>query len=95
MLRKLFRSISREEDGGIDIGNILLLAIGLIFIAVGFIIYPVILDGVEQVLDAPTIDSYTGLGPVASVAPLIVLIGFVTAGVVTGFFGLRNIIRGR
>jgi len=93
MLRRFFKEFKREE-GAINIGNILLLAIALIFIAVGFIIYPVVMDGVEQVLDAPTIDSYTGLGPVASVAPLIVLIGFIAAGVITGFFGIRNIMKG-
>jgi len=62
-------------------------------IAVGFIIYPVVMDGVDAVLDAPTIDSYTGLGPVAAVAPLITLIGFVAAGVITGFFGIKNIMK--
>jgi len=85
------KAVFRVEVGGINIGNILMLGIGMIFIAVGFIVYPIVLDGIVEVLNSDSIDIYTGLEPVAKVVPLIVLIGFVSAGVVTGFFGVKNI----
>ena len=86
----------RKEDGSIDVGNIMMLGIAMIFIAVGFIIYPVILEGTDAINDwtSPsgntTLDDFTGLESVNGVVPLIVLIGFVSAGVITGFFGVKN-----
>lgn len=91
------KAVFRVEVGDINIGNILMLGIGMIFIAVGFVIYPVILEGTDAILDYTsssgnfTDESFTGLMPVTKVVPLIVLIGFVSAGVVTGFFGIKNI----
>jgi len=99
MLRKFFKSL-RREDGGIDIGNLLLLGLAMIFIAVGFIVYPIILEGTDEILNWTgttgnvTLADFTGLEPVTSVAPLIVLIGFIAAGVITGFFGIKNLMKG-
>jgi hypothetical protein len=63
----------------------------LIFIAVALIIFPVVLDGVSGALDsAYASSSYTGLTAILSVTPLIVLVAFVTGGVVAGFFGIKG-----
>jgi len=89
----------RREDGGINIGNLVMLGLAMVFIAVGFIIYPIILEGTDEILawTSPsgnfTLDDFTGLEPVTSVAPLIVLIGFIAAGIITGFFGIKNIMK--
>ena len=34
--------------------------------------------------------SYTGLEAILKIAPLIVLVAFITAGVVSGFFGIKS-----
>ena len=69
--------------------------IGIIFIAVGLIIFPVVLDGIASVLHgtagAGLSSSYTGLGPILRVTPLIVLIAFISAGAISGFFGIRKL----
>lgn len=76
--------------------GLLMLAVGVIFIAVGLIIFPVVLDGVSSVVHGSgsgISSSYTGLSAVILVTPLLVLIAFTTAAVVTGFFGVKNISR--
>lgn len=93
--REFLTGLVRKEDGGINIAGIMMMGIAMIFIAVGFIIYPVILEGTDAIGDwtSPsgntTLDDFTGLESVNDVVPLIVLIGFVSAGVITGFFGVR------
>ena len=72
--------------------SLILLGIGMIFIAVGLIIFPVILESVCVVLDGDNegiAAAYTGLEPILLVTPLIVLIAFITAGVIAGFFGIK------
>lgn len=74
--------------------SLLMLAIGIIFIAVGLIIFPVVLDGVSSVVHgdgAGISSSYTGLSAVVGVVPLLVLIAFVSAAVISGFFGVKNL----
>lgn len=76
--------------------SLLMLGIGVIFIAVGLIIFPVVLDGVSSVLHgggAGISLSYTGLSAVVGVTPLLVLIAFTSAAVISGFFGVKNITR--
>ncbi len=78
--------------------SLLMLAIGIIFIAVGLIIFPVVLDGTSTVLHGGGngIDSaYTGLSAVIGVVPLLVLIAFVSAAVISGFFGVKGLAGGR
>jgi len=78
----------------LDLGNLILLAISMIFIAVGFIIMPVMLDGLASVLtgDGTGINAaYVGLEAIILVTPLIVLIAFVSAAVFSGFMGIKSI----
>ena len=86
--------------GSVNPGSLLMLAIGLIFIAVGLIIFPVVLDGVSSILAPDSIgtgisSSYTGLKAVLEVTPLLVLISFISAAVITGFFGVKGLSGGR
>jgi hypothetical protein len=74
--------------------SLLMLAIGVIFIAVGLIIFPVVLDGTSSVLHGSGLgisSTYTGLSAVVGVVPLLVLIAFTTASVVSGFFGVKGL----
>lgn len=82
------------QRGSIDIAALMMLGIGMIFIAVGFIIFPVVIDGTDEVLNHANIANYTGLADVTAVAPLIVLVGFIAAGIITGFFGVKKLTRG-
>lgn len=82
------------EAAKLDLGSMLLLGLSLIFIAIGLIILPVALDGICTVFhnDGSYLSSsYTGLGPILRVTPLLILISFVAGAVITGFFGLKRI----
>jgi predicted PurR-regulated permease PerM len=79
--------------GNLSPGNLMLLAIGMIFIAVGLIIYPVIMDAIASVL-CGGITGYTGLEPILLVTPLIVLVAFIAGGIITGFFGIKSMAKG-
>jgi len=79
----------RSGEGSLNPASLMMLGIGLIFIAVALIIFPVVLDGVATAMDSTSIATYTGLESILKVTPLIVLTAFLTGGVVAGFFGIR------
>ena len=83
-----------RAQASVNPSGLLFMAIGLIFIAVGLIIFPVVLDGTSTVLHgdgAGIAAAYTGLGAVVGIAPLLVLIAFISAAVISGFFGVRGV----
>jgi len=78
----------------LDLGTILMLGIALIFIAIGLIILPVTLDGICSVIHGGGTGisaSYVGLSAILTITPLLVLISFIAAAVITGFFGLKRL----
>ena len=78
----------------LDLGTILMLGIALIFIAIGLIILPVTLDGICSVIHGGGTgisSSYVGLEAILEITPLLVLISFIAAAVITGFFGLKRL----
>jgi len=88
--------IMKGGAGGtkLDLGTMLMLGIALIFIAIGLIILPVTLEGICSVLHgggSGLSTSYVGLGAILRVTPLLVLISFISAAVITGFFGLKRL----
>jgi hypothetical protein len=80
--------------GSLNPSGLMMLGLGVVFIAIALIIYPVIMDGVSIALDAALdpLSTYTGLAPILSVTPLIVLVAFIAGGVVTGFFGGKKMV---
>jgi len=89
---KMIKGGSGESK--LDLGTMLLLGISLIFIAIGLIILPVTLDGICSVIHgggSGISSAYVGLSPILLVTPLLVLISFVAAAVITGFFGLKRL----
>ena len=84
------KMIKGDSSGKLDIAGLMMLAIGLIFISVALIIFPVVLDGVATALDAAVGGTYTGLEPILSVTPLIVLVAFLVGGVISSFFGVKK-----
>lgn len=86
----------KDQRGSLNISGLMMMGVGMIFLAVGFIIYPIILDAcdgiyawVDPTTMALTYEDFTGLGAVVGILPLIVLLGFVTAGAITGFMGVK------
>ena len=85
--------IMKSGTGGtkLDLGTMLLLGLSMIFIAIGLIILPVVLDAICDVLTPGLSSSYTGLGPILRVTPLLILISFIASAVVSGFFGVKKL----
>jgi len=90
--------IGKTAAGGtsVNLGAMLLLALAIVFIAVALIIMPVALDGICDTLNSVGADylgsgDYTGLDQILLVTPLLLLIAFVAAAVVSGFFGIKRL----
>lgn len=81
-----------EGSGKLSVGGFLMLGISLVFIALGLYIFPVLLDGVSAVVyggGSGISASFTGLSSVVLMTPMLVLLGYLVATVITGFFGIR------
>lgn len=88
---KVFRGSGAAK---LDLGALILLGLSIIFIAIGFIIMPVALDGISSVWHGGgqgISATYTGFQAVLILCPLLILISFVSAAVLTGFFGFKRI----
>lgn len=85
-----------NERGAIDIGGVLLMGIGMVFLAVGFIMFPIVTDATDELLSYnctanATIGnlSFTGFTPIVGITPLLVLIGYLSAAVFSMFLGVK------
>lgn len=86
--------MQRSGGGSLSPGNLMLLGLSMVFIAIGVIIYPVTLDGIASVLHGGgdgISSSYTGLAAILGVVPLIIITAFMAAGIVSGFFGVKGL----
>jgi hypothetical protein len=75
-------------------GGVLMLALGLIFFSVGLRIFPVLLDGISYIVyggGAGISSSFVGLAAIIKMVPMLVLLGYVAATVLTGYFGMKNL----
>lgn len=89
-----FRVMKSGGEANFSPGNIMLLGLSIVFIAIGLIIEPVMLDGVASVLHgggAGISSSFTGLSSLISMSPMLVHIGFLAAAVFSGFFGIKRL----
>jgi len=78
----------------LDLGTLLLLGLSMIFIAIALIILPVSIDGISTVWHGGGEGinvAYVGLEPVLILCPLLILISFVSAAVLSGFFGFKRV----
>ncbi len=87
---------ARQERGAIDIGGILIMGIGMVFLAVGFIMYPIIMTATDALLAyACAINAsinasfFTGFTPIVGITPLLVLIGYLSAAVFSMYLGIK------
>lgn len=90
--------VMREERGAMDIGGILIMGIGMVFLAVGFIMYPIVMTGTDALLAYSYTTNatcnaalFTGFTPIVGITPLLVLIGYMSAGLFTMYLGVKII----
>lgn len=86
----------KDERGELNLGGILIMGIGMVFIAVGFIIFPIVMDACDDLLawictaNASITDAtFTGFTAVVGIVPLLVLVGFLAAGVFAMYLGIK------
>jgi hypothetical protein len=101
LVKNLTHPSKHSQKGAINLSGMMLMGIAMVFIAVGFIVFPIVLEGTDAINDwtitflSPTptrvytIDEFTGLAAVNGITPLLVLLGFVVEGAITGFMGIK------
>jgi len=99
-LKGYFKSLvpakSDGERGAVNIGGILMMGIGMVFLAVGFIMFPIVTEATDDLLayaysaNATITDaSFTGFTSVVGITPLLVLLGFLSAAVFSMYLGVK------
>lgn len=95
--------VCASERGAVDIGGILIMGIGMVFLAVGFIIYPIVMSATDDLLAyagtgynvSATVSCnstyFTGFNAIVGITPLLVLIGYLSAAVFAMYLGVRII----
>ena len=93
--------VCASERGAIDIGGILIMGIGMVFLAVGFIIYPIVMTATDDLLAyagtgynvSATVSCnstyFTGFNAIVGITPLLILIGYLSAAVFAMYLGVR------
>ena len=87
---------SDPERDAMNIGGIMMLGISMVFLAIGFIFLPITTTAAQSLLDysysanaSITDATYTGFTSVVGITPLLILVGFLAAAVVTGMLGIK------
>ena len=86
----------KRESGGVDLSGIMIMGLGFVFIGVGFIVFQIFMDAAQEILDwdctANTSISdatFTGFTDIVGITPLLVLVGFLAAGVFSMYLGVQ------
>jgi hypothetical protein len=84
------------EAGEVNIGGVLMMGLSMVFVAIGFIFLPQIVDASSDLLsyvysgNATITDAtYTGYTSIVGITPLMVLVGFLISAVISGFLGIK------
>jgi hypothetical protein len=87
---------AKEEKGAMNIVSILIMGIGMVFLAVGFIMFPIVTSATDDLLayeyatnTAITDATFTGFTSVIGITPLLVLIGYVSAAIFAMYLGVK------
>jgi len=86
--------IKGGAGGSVDPGALMMLGLSIVFIGIGLIIEPVMLDGVASVVHGGGTgisSSFTGYSSIILISPMLVHIGFLVSAVLSGFFGLKRL----
>lgn len=74
--------------------NILYMVLGIIAIAIAFVVFPVVMDATHTIVSNANIGDYTGLESIAKVAPLIVFVGLLASGGFSMYKGITGMRKG-
>ena len=95
-MKKLKAFFWNRDKGAMNIGGIMMLGIAMVFLAIGFIFLPISTDATEDLLDYEyttcttiTDATYTGYTSVVGITPLLILVGYLSAAVITGMLGVK------
>jgi hypothetical protein len=83
-----------SSDAKTSPGSLILIGLSIVFVAVGLIMFPIVLDGVSSVVNGGghgISSSFTGFRSLLLIAPMLVELGYVVASVITGFFGIKSL----
>lgn len=81
-----------NRSGKISPSALILLGISIVFIGLGFRMVPISLDGFAYVLHGGGSGinaSYTGLEAIVKMGPMLLVLGYLAATVLSGFFGMK------
>jgi len=54
--------------------------LGIVVVAISFIVFPIILEGTDEILSNANIADYTGLEAIVKIAPMLVMVGLIFGG---------------
>ena len=63
--------------------------LGIVTIAVSFIVFPIVLEGTDTILSNSNINNYTGLKAIVQIAPMLVMIAMLFGGGLLVFSGYK------
>ena len=66
------------------------LILGIIMIAIAFVVFPIVLDGAATILADANLADYTGLDAVVSISPLVVFVAMLFGGGLLTFQGVKQ-----
>lgn len=65
--------------------------LGLIMVAISFIVFPIVLDGANEILSHDNVTDYTGLEQIAAIGPMLVFVIMLFGGLgLTVYSGYRS-----
>ncbi len=64
--------------------------IGIIMIAVAFIMFPIILEGAQTILTDANLADYTGLETIVGIAPTLIFVSMLFGGGVLTYLGVKS-----
>ena len=71
-------------------GNMAKIVIGLVMVAVGLIVFPIVLAGAQTILTDAHIADYTGLETLVKIGPTLIFISFLFGGGLLTFQGIKE-----
>jgi len=86
VLLGLGRKVRGDERGEVNTK----MFIGLILIAVAFIVFPIVLEGAQTILTDANLADYTGLETIVSIAPTLIFVGMLFGGGVMTYLGVKG-----
>ena len=88
--------VLQDEKGAINLQSIMMMGLGFVFIAVGFIVFQIFMNAAATLLawtctanTSTSATTYTGFTDMIGITPLLVLVGFMSAGVFAMYLGVQ------